>query len=133
MPMKAVTRQMRVIETVIVQQDLDPYFTIRALASYSSHSARTLRGFLRDGPHQLPHFRLGQPGRGGRRGGKIVIRKSEFDTWMVAWRAQQASPPRNLSAIIERAVAQVGKRKGAAGTPGKRGQRDGRSVGEAGE
>lgn len=56
---------------------VDPFLSLRTLASYSCMSVRKLRQYLHDPVHPLPHYRLG---------GKIVVRRSEFDAWMVAYR-----------------------------------------------
>lgn len=56
---------------------MDPFLSLRTLASYSCVSIRKLREYLRDPAHPLPHYRLG---------GKIVVRRSEFDAWMAAYR-----------------------------------------------
>ena len=55
----------------------DPFLSLRTLASYSCVSVRKLREYLHDPTHPLPHYRLG---------GKIVVRRSEFDAWMAAYR-----------------------------------------------
>ena len=56
---------------------VDPFLSLRTLASYSCMSVRNLRQYLHDSVHPLPHYRLG---------GKIVVRRSEFDAWMAAYR-----------------------------------------------
>jgi hypothetical protein len=48
----------------------DSFMSLRTLASYSCVSVRKLREYLHDPVHPLPHYRLG---------GKIVVRRSEFD------------------------------------------------------
>jgi hypothetical protein len=55
----------------------DAFLSLRALASYSCVSVRKLREHLRDPVHPLPHYRLG---------GKIVVRRSEFDAWIARYR-----------------------------------------------
>ena len=56
---------------------MDRFLSLRALASYACVSIRKLREYLRDPAHPLPHYRLG---------GKIVVRRSEFDAWMATYR-----------------------------------------------
>jgi hypothetical protein len=56
---------------------VNPFLSLRTLASYSCMSVRKLRQYLHDPVHPLPHYRLG---------GKIVVRRSEFDAWMAAYR-----------------------------------------------
>jgi hypothetical protein len=55
----------------------DPFLSLRILAGYSCVSVRKLREHLHDPVHPLPHYRLG---------GKIVVRRSEFDAWMARYR-----------------------------------------------
>jgi|SRR5215472_10084860 len=59
----------------------DPYLSLAALESYSGLGRKTLRGFLdRTPPAQaLPCFRLD---------GKILVRRSDFDNFMLQFRAQ---------------------------------------------
>ena len=64
-------------DRVIVSMTLDPFLSLRALASYACVSVRKLREHLDDPTHPLPHYRIG---------GKIVVRRSEFDAWMAAYR-----------------------------------------------
>lgn len=64
-------------ERMVVSSALDPFLSLRALAAYSSLSVRTLRGHVTDLAHPLPCYRLGA---------KILVRRSEFDTWMLQHR-----------------------------------------------
>ncbi len=64
-------------DRVVVSTALDPFLSLRALASYACVSVRKLREHLDDAIHPLPHYRVG---------GKIVVRRSEFDAWMAAYR-----------------------------------------------
>ena len=69
-------------ERVVVSTPLDPFLSLKALAAYSSLSPRTLRAFLELPPDEaLPCYR--PPG-----GGKILVRRSEFDAWMQQYRAR---------------------------------------------
>lgn len=56
---------------------VDSFLSLRALARYSCVSVRKLREHLRDPAHPLPHYRVG---------GKIVVRRSEFDAWITRYR-----------------------------------------------
>ena len=57
---------------------LDAYLTLRALSTYGGISVRQLRDHINDEPaHALPHYRLD---------GKILVKRSDFDTWMQAKR-----------------------------------------------
>ena len=64
-------------DRVVVSTALDPFLSLRALASYACVSVRKLREHLDDPTHPLPHYRIG---------GKIVVRRSEFDAWMSVYR-----------------------------------------------
>ena len=69
--------QDRRVEQIIVSVPLDPYLSLKALATYSELSVRKLRNCLRHPNHPLPHYRVD---------GKILIRRSEFDIWIAAYR-----------------------------------------------
>jgi hypothetical protein len=84
---------MRVIEAVIIQQDLDPWLSLEALSQYSGLSVRSLRGYLADPHRPLPHYRMREPhviatasGRPRTVSGKILVRRSDFDRWMQSFR-----------------------------------------------
>jgi lambda repressor-like predicted transcriptional regulator len=64
-------------ERVVVSAQLDPWLSLRALASYSGLSVRTLRSHLEAALHPLPCYRVGA---------KILVRRSEFDGWMARYR-----------------------------------------------
>ncbi len=62
---------------VIVSTQLDPFLSLKALATYSGLSVRKLRDLLSDPAHPLPCYRIG---------GKIVVRRSEYDAWLMSYR-----------------------------------------------
>ncbi len=64
-------------EQVIVTVPLDPYWPLKALSGYCGISVRKLREFLDDPVRPLPCYRIG---------GKLLVRRSEFDTWIAAYR-----------------------------------------------
>ena len=64
-------------ERVVVNVPLDPYLPLAALAGYSGLSVRKLREFLIDPTRPLPCYRVG---------GKLLVRRSEFDIWIAAFR-----------------------------------------------
>jgi hypothetical protein len=64
-------------ERVVVSTPLDPFLSLRALAAYSGLGARKLRDYLTDPMHPLPCYRVG---------GKILVRRSEFDAWIARYR-----------------------------------------------
>ena len=68
----------------LARRDADGYVGLRALAGYSGLSVRTLRGHLSSPAHTLPSFRVG---------GKVLVRRSEFDHWIQRFRSgAQAAP-----------------------------------------
>lgn len=69
--------QDRRVEPIIVSVPLDPYLSLKALATYSGLSVRKLRNGLRHPSHPLPHDRVD---------GKIFVRRSEGDVWIAAYR-----------------------------------------------
>ena len=60
----------------------DGYLSLRALSVYGGLSVRTLRGYLTHPARPLPHYRVG---------GKILVKRSEFDAWIRAFRAVETS------------------------------------------
>jgi excisionase family DNA binding protein len=64
-------------ERVIVSTTLDPFLSLKALAAYSGLSVRKLRDCIDEPTHSLPCYRIG---------GKILIRRSEFDAWITVYR-----------------------------------------------
>jgi hypothetical protein len=53
------------------------YLPLKSLAQYSGLSVRTLRTCLARPSHPLPYFRIG---------GKIVVKRSEYDAWVDRFR-----------------------------------------------
>jgi excisionase family DNA binding protein len=79
MPSRQLTHVRGVLaERVMVSTPLDPFLSLKALAGYSGLSVRKLRDLLADPTCPLPHYRVG---------GKILVRRSEFDVWMQQYRA----------------------------------------------
>jgi hypothetical protein len=72
------------------------YLNIKSLAVYASCSVRWLRDRLLDRKHPLPHYRVG---------GKLLVKRDEFDSWMIAHRV--GSPTTELNEIVESVVAEV--------------------------
>jgi excisionase family DNA binding protein len=62
-------------ERVVISTSLDPFLPLPALSEYSGLSVRKLRDYLADPLHPLPHYRVG---------GKVLVRRSEFDAWITA-------------------------------------------------
>jgi hypothetical protein len=67
------------------------YLPLRALAAYSGLSIRSLRSHLANRVHPLLHYRIG---------GKIVVRRSEYDAWVARFRA-------NVAPTVDRVVESV--------------------------
>lgn len=72
------------------------FLDLKALAAYSSCSVRWLRDRLVDQSHPLPHYRIG---------GKLLVKRDEFETWMDVHRVEH--PSDQLSKIVECVVAQI--------------------------
>jgi hypothetical protein len=64
-------------ERVVLSTPLDPFLPLKALVAYSGLSVRTLRTLLAASAHPLPHYRIG---------GKLLVRRSEYDAWAVRYR-----------------------------------------------
>lgn len=75
----------------------DRYFGIAALAHYSGLSQHTIRKYLIDPTRPLKHYRVG---------GRLLVKKSEFDRWMedVAVGGSASVPATRQSRQIERDV-----------------------------
>ena len=69
----------------------DAYLSLRALARYAGLSVRTLRKYLNRAAHPLPHYRVG---------GKILVKRSDFDRWVDTFRVSE-------SGRVERIFADV--------------------------
>jgi|SRR5437016_10046469 len=73
----------------------DAYLSLRALARYASISVRTLRGYITARRNPLPCYRPG---------GKVLVRRSEFDAWMRAFRngASEEDRAREVNRLIDK-------------------------------
>ncbi len=82
--------------------------SLETLSRYSDLSVRSLRAYLAD-PHQpLPHYRMKEPyvirtasGKTRTISGKILVRKSDFDRWMEAYRYTP-----DLDKLVEEVVSE---------------------------
>jgi hypothetical protein len=70
----------------------DAYLPLKALASYSGLSIRTLRGYLSSAAAPLPHYRIG---------GRVLVKRSEFDAWATRFRVV------TVTATVDDMVSQV--------------------------
>ena len=57
------------------------YLSLRTLSAYAGLSVRTLRGYLSHPARPLPHYRVG---------GKVLVKRSEFDVWIAGFREESA-------------------------------------------
>ena len=64
-------------ERVVLSSTLDPFLSLKALAAYSGLGVRTLRAYLSDITHPLPCYRVG---------GKLLVRRSDYDAWAARYR-----------------------------------------------
>jgi hypothetical protein len=115
--------------TLMAEVPADAYLSLRALSSYAGLSVRWLRRSLTDVPSPLPHYRVG---------GKLLVRRSEFDAWMTQFRhpgfpegprvedraGMSTAPrtrlphaPRSLDQLSDRQVHQLYKRAFPNGSP----------------
>jgi hypothetical protein len=70
------------------------YLPLKALSAYSGLSVRTLRGYLTDRVRPLPHFRVG---------GKILVARADFDSWVRQFRVQVTAT--SIEALVDDVVA----------------------------
>jgi len=68
----------------------DQYFDLRALSDYSALAVPTLRDHLKTG--RLPHFKVK---------GKLLVRRSEFDKWIEAFRVNPDDVGRVVDQVME--------------------------------
>lgn len=75
----------------------DQFFDLRGLSAYSSLAVPTLRDYVRS--RDLPCFKLK---------GKILIRKSEFDTWVESFRMNKK---KDLKRIVDGVLESIRAKK----------------------
>jgi hypothetical protein len=88
-----------IAERVAVSTPLDPFLSLKALAGYSGFSVRKLREYLDDPAHPLSCYRVG---------GKILVRRSEFDGWIAAYRQRRDT---QVDAIADDVLRALRERK----------------------
>jgi len=64
----------------------DQYFDLKGLSAYSAVSVGSLRNYLKSGG--LPFFKLR---------GKLLIKRSEFDTWLERYRVNKRQ---NIDSLV---------------------------------
>ena len=65
------------------------YLSLRVLSVYAGLSVRTLRTYLSDPSRPLPHYRIG---------GRILVRKADYDAWASAFRVVD---PAGLAHVVD--------------------------------
>jgi hypothetical protein len=60
----------------------DAYFSLKRLVVYAGLSERTLRTYLQHPLHPLPSYKIG---------GRVLVRRSEFDSWAARFRVGVSS------------------------------------------
>lgn len=93
---------MQIIEAVRINVEMDPFLSMNGLAAYSSLSRRTLQNLLGDPLDPLPSYRVG---------GKLLVRRSEFDVWMSRRRNRKAISVGELAAADAAALLIARPRK----------------------
>lgn len=83
------------VQEVTVRVNLDPFFDLRALSGYCHLSRRTLQTLVNDPQDPLPSYRVG---------GKILVRRSEFDQWMARRRNRKPLAAARLAATDAKAL-----------------------------
>ncbi len=94
--------KMRVIEELTIQADLDPCLSLRGLADYCSLSRRTLQALVNDTSDPIPSYRVG---------GKLLVKRSEFDAWMTRRRNRKPLEAARLAAADAQALLGLRPRK----------------------
>ncbi len=79
-------------ERIVLSTELDPWLPLRALAGYSGLSVRTLRDYINAPLRALPCYRIG---------GKVLVRRGEFDGWMAQHRWVG---PRGMDEIVDAVI-----------------------------
>jgi hypothetical protein len=84
------SRQSSIARSPSVHSEVDEYLPLRKLAAYAGLSLRTLRSHLASGSHPLPHYRIG---------GKILVRRCDYDRWAVQFRVER--PAVSIDALVD--------------------------------
>lgn len=73
----------------------DQYFDLKGLAAYSALSVSSLRTHIKT--NGLSCYQLG---------GKLLVRKSQFDTWVERFRMAKSE---NLDRVVEKIMGEIGE------------------------
>ena len=84
-----------VVDRVQVSLGLDPWLSLRALADYCSLSRRTLQALVNDPNDPIPSCRVG---------GKLLVRRSEIDNWLLRRRNEKAQSLTRLAVADAQAL-----------------------------
>ncbi len=105
---------MRVIEEISLQEHLDPWLSLPALAKVSGLSVCTLRAYCNAKATPLPCYRMKEPhiivtktGKRSTATGKILVRWSEFQRWMEQFHHIPAQETYAPALDVDRLVDQV--------------------------
>lgn len=71
----------------------DGYFDLRGLSAYSDLAIPTLRDYIREG--KLPCFKVK---------GKILIKRSEFDSWIEGFRVERK---KNINKVVSEVLSSL--------------------------
>lgn len=94
------------VERVTLAAQLDPYLTLKGLSGYSSISVRQLRNLINDPVRPLPHFRIG---------GRVLVRRSDFDLWAAQHRREGVSLEERIDRLRARERRKLGPAQAAWG------------------
>ncbi len=75
----------------------DCYMSLKTLSKYSDLSKTTLKKLINDPFDPIPAIEAGP-------GGKILVRKSTFDTWMERHRLNHSQRKEDVDRIVEEAL-----------------------------
>jgi len=84
--------QYRLLDVREAAVPFDPYLSLRELSKYCGLSDRTLRSYIKEPTHPLPCYHVG---------GKILVRRSEFDRWIESFRRRDGE---DLNAIVQQVM-----------------------------
>jgi len=84
-----------VVDQVQLSVALDPWLSLRALGSYCSMCRRTLQALINDPRDPIPSYRVG---------GRVLVRRSEFDVWMTRRRNTKARVLAQMAAADAQAL-----------------------------
>lgn len=77
---------------------IDPeYLPLKALTCYSGLCVRTLRTYIAHPSRPLPHYKIG---------GKILVRRGEFDVWASQFRVRDQAGA--VDALVNDVLAGLG-------------------------